>query len=339
MTILGIETSCDETAAAVWQDGRLKSNIVASQAVHIEFGGVVPELASRAHMQTILPVIRSALNEAGVTKRDLDAVAVTYGPGLMGSLVVGVNVAKSMAMALGIPWIGINHLEGHLFSTSVEADGPQPPFLALIISGGHTLLVHVHEWGDYTLLGQTRDDAVGETFDKVAKMLDLPYPGGPEIDRLASKGDPGKIDFPQARFKDSSEYAFSYSGLKTAVLYHLHQLPPEERRAQRADIAASFQRAAIESLLYTTLRALEDTGLSELVLAGGVARNRYLRTRLQELAQENGITYHIPSPILCTDNAAMIARAAAFRLERGEHSGHDLSPDPSLDLKCRKRAA
>ncbi len=332
MTILAIETSCDETAAAVWQDGRLKSNVVASQTIHIEYGGVVPELASRAHMRTILPVIDTALKQAGLSQTDLDAVAATYGPGLIGSLLVGVNVAKSMAMALDLPWIGINHLEGHLFSTSVDGDGPSPPFLALIISGGHTLLVHVRDWGEYTVLGRTRDDAVGETFDKVAKMLDLPYPGGPEIDRLAAGGDPGKISFPQARFKAASGYAFSYSGLKTAVLYYLHQLTAEERKAQRPDIAASFQHAAIESLLGTTLQALEEMDLSVLVLAGGVARNRYLRERLETLAREKGLRYHIPSPILCTDNAAMIARAAAFHLKRGERSSLDLSAQPSLDL-------
>ena len=339
MTLLGIETSCDETAAAVMVDGQLESNIVASQTVHIEFGGVVPELASRAHMRAILPIIKAALQQAGATKGDIEAIAVTYGPGLMGSLIVGVNVAKSMAMALDVPLIGINHLEGHLFSTSVEGNGPQPPFLALMISGGHTMLVHVHAWGDYAVLGRTRDDAVGETFDKVAKMLDLPYPGGPEIDRLATQGDAGRIDFPQARFKARQDYAFSYSGLKTAVLYYVHQLPPEERQQQRADIAASFQRAAIESLLNTTLHAVEETGLSDLVLAGGVARNRYLRQRLEELAQRRSLTCYIPSPILCTDNAAMIARAAAFHLDQGVRSSHELSPDPGLDLTTRRQAA
>jgi N6-L-threonylcarbamoyladenine synthase len=318
MTILAIETSCDETAAAVWRRGSLMSNVVASQSVHMKFGGVVPELASRAHMQIIVPVISSALSDAETTKQELDAIAVTYGPGLMGSLLVGVTVAKSMAMALQVPWIGINHLEGHLFSNCVESEGPKPPFLALIISGGHTLLVSVPEWGGYTLLGQTRDDAVGETFDKVAKMLGLPYPGGPEIERLASTGDPERMDFPIARFKAQDDYAFSYSGLKTAILYYLHQLSPQEREAQQADVAASFQRAAIESLLDTTLRALHDTRCSTLVLAGGVARNGYLRRRLDELASQNGFEHWVPSPILCTDNAAMIARAAEFHLDRGE---------------------
>lgn len=332
MTILGIETSCDETAAAVWQDDRLRSNIVASQSEHVRFGGVVPELASRAHMRIIIPVIEAALAEAKLERTDLQAVAATYGPGLIGSLLVGVNVAKAIALGLGIPWIGINHLEGHLFSTNVEEEGPTPPFLGLIISGGHTLLVHVRAWGDYKVVGNTRDDAVGEAFDKVAKMLELPYPGGPEIDRLAAEGDAYRIDLPQARFKNGAEYSFSYSGLKTAVLYYLQQLPEEERKAQRADIAASFQRAAIESLVSTTLQALEDFGLDVLALAGGVARNRYLRHRLQQISRRRRLEVHIPSPILCTDNAAMIARAAAFHLQRGERSGFDLSPQPSLGL-------
>jgi len=331
MKLLGIETSCDETAAAVWLEDRLTSNIVASQEVHQKYGGVVPELASRAHVQLILPTVQKALKEAEIEKEYLDGIAVTFGPGLAGSLLVGLNFAKAMALALDIPIIGVNHIEGHLFSNSVLGEGPQPPFIALIISGGHTQLVLVHEWGKYEILGKTRDDAVGEAFDKAAKMLELSYPGGPAVDKLAATGDPEYLDFPKGRIKDS-ELDFSYSGLKTAVLYHLQSLSPEERERSKADVAASFQKAAIEILIENSLKALEKYQIDQLALAGGVACNSLLRNRLKEESEKHGFKLFTPPLNLCTDNAAMIVRAGRFYLERGERSEFSLSPVPSLRL-------
>ncbi len=331
MNILGIETSCDETAAAVWLDDRLGSNIIASQDVHKLYGGVVPELASRAHVRLILPVVQQALAEAGVAKSDLDGLAVTYGPGLAGCLLVGLNFAKAMALALELPYIGVDHIEGHVFSNSVLTSGPQPPFISLIISGGHTQLVHVKAWGDYEILGKTRDDAAGEAFDKVAKMLELPYPGGPAIDKLAREGDPQYMTFPKGKLKDNA-LDFSYSGLKTAVLYHLKSLPEHEREQRKADIAASFQEAAVQVLVDKSLLALEKLGLDQLALAGGVACNRVLREKLQAASERHGFELFFPPPILCTDNAAMIVRAGKFYLEAGKYSDYGLSPRPSLKL-------
>lgn len=340
MNILGIETSCDETAAAVWIDDRLAANKIASQEIHAQFGGVVPELASRAHVQLILPIVKSALSEAGIDKKDLDGIAVTYGPGLAGALLVGLNFAKALALALKIPYIGINHIEGHLFSNSVLEAGPQPPFVCLIASGGHTQLVLVRNWGDYQILGKTRDDAAGEAFDKVAKMLDLPYPGGPAIDKLARAGDPAYLKLPKGRFSakpirlggKDHPLDFSYSGLKTAVLYHLQSISEKERERHKADIAASFQAAAIDVLIEHSLQALEEHRLQQLALAGGVACNSYLRKKLQEEKVRRGFALFIPPPILCTDNGAMIARAGKFYLERGQRSDYSLSPKPSLAL-------
>ncbi|MFQ5601742.1 MAG: tRNA (adenosine(37)-N6)-threonylcarbamoyltransferase complex transferase subunit TsaD [bacterium] len=331
MKILGIETSCDETAAAVWLDDHLGSNQIGSQAVHTSFGGVVPELASRAHVQLILPMTKSALKEAGITKNQLDGLAVTYGPGLAGSLLVGLNFAKAMACALELPFIGINHLEGHLFSNSIFEPGPTPPFLTLIISGGHTQLVHVEKWGKYQILGKTRDDAAGEAFDKVAKMLELPYPGGPAIQDLAQSGDSDYLNFPKAKIKGRL-LDFSYSGLKTAVLYHLQSLPPADRVKHRADIAASFQKAAVEVLVEKSIIALKQTQLQQLALAGGVACNAYLRERLQRECEKHKFKLFYPPPVFCTDNGAMIARAGKFYLEKGQTSEFDLSPRPSLSL-------
>jgi len=331
MKLLGIETSCDETAAAVWLEDGLASNIIASQEVHHQFGGVVPELASRAHVKLILPTVDAALREAKIAKEDLEGIAVTYGPGLAGSLLVGLNFSKAMSLALDIPVIGINHIEGHIFSNSVLEEGPQPPFIALIISGGHTQLVLVHEWGKYEILGKTRDDAVGEAFDKAAKMLGLPYPGGPAVDKLAAAGDPEYLKFPTGRIK-GSELDFSYSGLKTAVLYHLQSLTPEDRNRHKADVAASFQKVAIEVLVEKSLKALDKYKIEQLALAGGVACNSYLRKKLQKENEKNGFKLFIPPINLCTDNAAMIVRAGKFYLERGERSEFSLSPKPSLRL-------
>lgn len=331
MNILAIETSCDETAAAVWRDDHLASNIIASQDEHRVFGGVVPELASRAHVKLVLPIVRTALKEADLGKRDLDAIAVTYGPGLAGSLLVGLNFAKAMALSLNVPFVGINHIEGHLFSNSVLQKGPEPPFISLIISGGHTQLVLVKKWGDYDILGKTRDDAAGEAFDKTAKMLGLSYPGGPAIDRAAKTGNPDYLKLPKARFKNG-EFHFSYSGLKTAVLYHLQSLSPEQRQRHIADVAASFQVAAIEVLIENSLKALQKYGVKQLALAGGVACNSLLRQRIQTESEKKGFELFIPPAVLCTDNAAMIARAGKFHLENGVTSNFSLSPKPSLGL-------
>ncbi len=332
MIILGIETSCDETAAAVWAHDRLAANKIASQEVHAKFGGVVPELAARAHVQLIAPIMESALLEANINKRELQGIAVTYGPGLAGSLLVGLNFAKAMALALNIPLVGINHLEGHLFSNSILEAGPQPPFICLIISGGHTQLVMVKNWRDYQILGRTRDDAAGEAFDKVAKMLDLPYPGGPAIDKLAREGNASYLKLPKAKFKDG-EFDFSYSGLKTAVLYQLQSLDAAERAQRKADIAASFQYAAVEVLIENSLKAATENKLNQLALAGGVACNSYLRKRLQDECRKNGLELFIPPAILCTDNGAMIARAGKFYLENSQTSDFSLSPKPSLSFE------
>ncbi len=331
MKILGIETSCDETAAAVWADDTLASNVIASQDIHEEFGGVVPELASRAHLRLILPTVERALQEAQIDKHLLDGIAVTYGPGLAGSLLVGLNFAKAMAFALDKPYVGINHIEGHLFSNSILSRGPQPPFLSLIISGGHTQLVIVRNWGLYEIVGTTRDDAVGEAFDKVAKMLGLPYPGGPAIEAAATAGDPQYIELPQGKFKDH-DLDFSYSGLKTAVLYHLRSLDPKERELRKADVAASFQKAALDVLVKRSLLALQTHNLSQLALAGGVACNKNLRAQLKAAAEMHGFELFYPPPVLCTDNAAMIARAGQFYLQKSMKSGFALSPRPSLPL-------
>ncbi|MFQ5822686.1 MAG: tRNA (adenosine(37)-N6)-threonylcarbamoyltransferase complex transferase subunit TsaD [bacterium] len=331
MNILGIETSCDETAAAVWLNNRLGSNIIASQEVHKKYGGVVPELASRAHVKLILPIIQASLKKANIEKQDLEGIAVTYGPGLTGSLLVGLNFAKAMSLALAIPFIGINHIEGHLFSNSVLDQGPQPPYVSLVISGGHTQLVLVKEWGEYEILGKTRDDAAGEAFDKVAKMLELEYPGGPAIDKLATKGRPNYIKLPKAKIKDNG-LDFSYSGLKTAVLYHLQSLSPEERKRRKADVAASFQVAAVAVLVENSLKALAKYKINQLALAGGVACNSHLRERLKKECAKHGVKLFIPPPILCTDNGAMIARTGNFYLEKGQNSDFGLSPKPSLSI-------
>lgn len=268
MKVLAIETSCDETAAAVLDNGILRSSIVASQQVHLPYGGVVPELASRAHIAKIVPVVERALQEAALSLDELDSVAATYGPGLIGSLLVGLTFAKGLALSRNIPFIGIDHIEGHIFSGLLEQPDLRPPFLSLVVSGGHTLLVEVRDVGVYKLLGQTRDDAAGEAFDKVAKILGLPYPGGPAIDNLAKEGNPHAIDFPVSRLKGNS-LDFSFSGLKTAVLYYYEALPEEERRRQKADIAASFQAAAVRALVGNVKKALRRTSLRTLVAAGG----------------------------------------------------------------------
>jgi N6-L-threonylcarbamoyladenine synthase len=333
MNVLGIESSCDETAAAVLADGRrVLSSIVASQdTVHAPYGGVVPELASRRHVEMIVPVVEKALAEAGVKLGDLDGIAVTQGPGLVGSLLVGCSFAKSIAYATGVPLVGVNHLEGHIFAAFLEPDPPEYPFLALVVSGGHTALYHVPEPRQYRLVGRTRDDAAGEAFDKVAKLLGLGYPGGPAIERTAERGDPHAIAFPLAQMTDQAP-DFSFSGIKTSVSLHVRRHGPLAAEAV-ADIAASFQGSVVKMLVRKTVRAALRLGVRHLVLTGGVAANTALRTSLAVEAGEQGLVLHVPARRLCTDNAAMIAAAGAARLAVGERAALDMNAIPDLALE------
>lgn len=335
MRLLAIESSCDEMAAAVFQDGKLSSNVIATQEIHQEFGGVVPELASRAHIRSIVSIVGKAIDDAGKSTADIDAIAVTRGPGLIGSLLVGVSFAKAFALANDLPIVGVNHLEGHLFSNNINDGGPELPFISLIVSGGHTILVHVQDWGKYEVLGQTQDDAAGEAFDKVAKILGLPYPGGPVIEKLArqSLDDSGMNDmphFPVARLDEP--FAFSFSGLKTAVLYHVRKLTPEKLSEQRANIAGAFQAALITALAEKTSAALAARPSRALALAGGVACNQALRQAMTKIAEQRRVPLFFPEPIFCTDNAAMIGRAGMFYLQQGRRDSLSLSPQPGLSL-------
>jgi N6-L-threonylcarbamoyladenine synthase len=332
MKILGIESSCDETAAAVYctQNGLL-SNVIASQDEHIPFGGVVPEIASRAHTERILPIIRTGLNEAGITLDDVDAIACTVGPGLVGSLLVGVSAAKGLAFGRGLPVVPIHHIEAHIFANRIDHPELEPPFIALVVSGGHTQLIWVPKWGNYRILGTTRDDAAGEAYDKVAKLIGVGYPGGPLMDRMAKEGNAAYASFPRARIKGDA-LAFSFSGLKTAVLQHVEGLSDEQLTTHRADIAASFQDAVADALVDTSVRALRKMHAKRIVLAGGVASNSELRSRMEATCVKLGVDLFRPSPILCTDNAAMVACAGAFWHEQGRHAGLDLNPDPRLAL-------
>ena len=331
MIILGIETSCDETSAAIYTESGLLSNIIASQTIHQRFGGVVPELASRAHIQLIVPIVDEALKKANTPVSEIDGIAVTYGPGLIGSILIGLNFAKALAFSKKIPWIGVNHIEGHIYANFVTKTDLKPPFIVLIISGGHTQLVLVKAIGRYQTLGRTRDDAAGEAFDKVAKMMKLGYPGGPIIDQLAQKGNEKFIHFPRAMMKEDN-FDFSFSGLKTAVLYFLNKLNYEEKQKHKNDIIASFQAALIEVLVEKTIKAAIEMNVDKIVLAGGVACNSYLRKKLAERVAQQSFKLYIPSPVLCTDNAAMIACAGYFKLKGGGSSGFNLSPKPSLRL-------
>jgi N6-L-threonylcarbamoyladenine synthase len=331
--VLGIETSCDETAAAIVEDGRrVLADVVASQIlVHAPYGGVVPEVASRQHVATIIPVIQRTVADAGISLGDLDAIAVTCGPGLVGALLVGVETAKSLAFALGKPLVGVNHLAGHLAAIFLGEDAPPPfPHLALLVSGGHTALIRVDEPGRTSLLGATRDDAAGEAFDKVGKLLGLGYPGGVAIDRLAATGDPRAIELPRA-LPARDDLDFSFSGLKTAVSTRLAKTGVPEGAAL-ADFCASFQSAVVDVLVRKSRRALVREGLGALVVCGGVAANRGLRTALAEAAREDGFGLFIPPPKRCTDNAAMIAAEGTALFLRGKRAGLDLAVDPGLPL-------
>ncbi|MBQ4152650.1 MAG: tRNA (adenosine(37)-N6)-threonylcarbamoyltransferase complex transferase subunit TsaD [Schwartzia sp.] len=330
---LGIESSCDETAAAVLRGGReLLSNIISTQIpIHQKFGGVVPEIASRKHIVNVMPVVDEALRTAGVKLSDIDQIAVTYGPGLVGALLVGVSAAKALAFAQDIPLIGVNHLEGHIFANFLSAQELKPPFMALVVSGGHTALVEVKDYNKFRMMGQTRDDAAGEAFDKVARVMGLPYPGGPQIDRLAKEGNPKAIDFPRALVK-SGDYEFSFSGLKSAVLNYLNAQKMKNIEVNRADVAASFQDAVIEVLIAKALEAMRETNMDTLVLAGGVAANSMLEDRLRAAAEKNGIKFYFPSRILCTDNAAMIACRGYYQALDGGFSDLYLNAVPGLGL-------
>ncbi len=333
MKLLAIETSCDECSAALMEDEDLKSIVISSQLINSEYGGVVPELASRAHMELIVPVIEEALGKSGFVKEGIDGVAVTYGPGLAGSLIVGLSFAKAFASSLEIPVVGVNHMEGHLYSAFLEKEKPDFQFIALIVSGGHTMLVHVKEPFSHELLGQTRDDAAGEAFDKVAKLLGLGYPGGPVIDKMAREGNPDAFRFPRA-FMNGDSFEFSFSGIKTSVLYLLRELkytsPDTDERLVR-DICASFQRAVIDVLVEKTVRAAEKFSARSIAVAGGVAANRELRNSLQARAGSVNAKAYFPRPLYCTDNAAMIGIAAYFKYKKfGMISDLTLKPVPNL---------
>ena len=331
--ILAIESSCDETAASVVKNGRcVLSNIISSQiAIHTLYGGVVPEIASRKHIEKINQVVEAALKEADVTLDDIDAIGVTYGPGLVGALLVGVAEAKAIAYAKKKPLVGVHHIEGHVSANYIEHPDLEPPFLCEIISGGHTHLVIVKDYGSFEILGRTRDDAAGEAFDKVARAIGLGYPGGPKIDKLAKEGNPHAIDFPRAHMEDAP-YDFSFSGVKSAVLNHLNKCRMTGEPIVEADIAASFQQAVVDVLVDNAIRAAKDYHMDRLAIAGGVASNGALRAAMEAACEKEGIRFYRPSPIFCTDNAAMIGVAAYYESQKGTRHGWDLNAVPNLKL-------
>lgn len=331
--ILAIESSCDETAAAVVKNGReVLSNIIYSQiALHTEYGGVVPEIASRKHIEKINQVIEQALSEAEKELKDMDAIAVTYGPGLVGALLVGVSAAKAISFASGIPLVGVHHIEGHISANYIENKELEPPFVCLVVSGGHSHLVLVHDYGEYEILGRTRDDAAGEAFDKVARAIGLGYPGGPKIDRISKEGNSDAIHFPRARVSEA-EYDFSFSGLKSAVLNYLNSCQMKGEEVNRADVAASFQKAVIDVLVEHSMDAVRRFGASKFAIAGGVASNSSLREAFAEACKKAKIEFYHPSPIFCTDNAAMIGTAGYYEYIKGTRHGFDLNAVPNLKL-------
>ena len=331
--ILAIESSCDETAAAVVKNGRsVLSNVISSQIdLHKLYGGVVPEIASRKHIEKINQVIEEALKEADATLDDLDAIAVTYGPGLVGALLVGVAEAKAISFAKDIPLVGVHHIEGHISANYIENLDLEPPFLCLVVSGGHTHLVIVKDYGEFEILGRTRDDAAGEAFDKVARAIGLGYPGGPKIDKLSKQGNAYAMDFPKAKVADAP-YDFSFSGVKSAVLNHLNKCKMMGESIVEADIAASFQRCVVEVLVDHAIVAAKDYHISKLAIAGGVASNQTLRSAMKQACENNGIQFYHPSPIFCTDNAAMIGVAGYYEYIKGTRHGWDLNAVPNLKL-------
>lgn len=331
--VLAIESSCDETAASVVKNGRtILSNIISSQIeLHKLYGGVVPEIASRKHIEKINQVIEEALTEADVTLDNLDAIGVTYGPGLVGALLVGVAEAKAISFAKDIPLVGVHHIEGHISANYIEHPDLEPPFLCLVVSGGHTHLVIVKDYGAFEILGRTRDDAAGEAFDKVARAIGLGYPGGPKIDRLSKEGNAYAFDFPKAKV-DEAPYDFSFSGVKSAVLNHLNKCKMQGEEIVAADVAASFQRCVVEVLVEHAIAAAKDHKIDKLAIAGGVASNSGLRTAMEEACRNNKIQFCHPSPIFCTDNAAMIGVAAYYEYQKGTRHGLDLNAIPNLRL-------
>lgn len=331
--ILAIESSCDETAASVVRNGReVLSNVISSQIeLHKLYGGVVPEIASRKHIEKINQVIEEALSEADVTLQDITAIAVTYGPGLVGALLVGVSAAKAISFATGIPLVGVHHIEGHISANYIENKQLEPEFVCLVVSGGHTHLVVVKDYGEYEIIGRTRDDAAGEAFDKVARAIGLGYPGGPKIDKLAKEGNPDAIHFPRAKV-ENAVYDFSFSGLKSAVLNYLNSCEMKGEEVNRADVAASFQKAVIDVLVEHALHAVEEYGYHKFAIAGGVASNSALRAAFEKECAARNIEFYHPSPILCTDNAAMIGAAGYYEYIKGTRHGYDLNAVPNLKL-------
>ena len=333
VTILAVETSCDETAAAVVENGRkVLSNVISSQIdLHTLYGGVVPEIASRKHIEKINQVMAEALLQAGKKLSDMDAVAVTYDPGLVGALLVGVSAAKAVSFASGIPLVGVHHIEGHISANYIENRDLEPPFVCLVVSGGHSHLVVVKDYGEYEILGRTRDDAAGEAFDKVARAIGLGYPGGPKIDKVSREGNPEAIAFPRAKVGDS-DYDFSFSGLKSAVLNYLNSCEMKGESFCQADVAASFQKAVVDVLAEHSMHAVESCGIKKFAIAGGVASNTALREALTTACEERGVTFYHPSPLLCTDNAAMIGAAGYYEYVKGVRHGYDLNAVPNLKL-------
>ncbi|MNM63461.1 tRNA N6-adenosine threonylcarbamoyltransferase [compost metagenome] len=331
--ILAIESSCDETSAAIVINGReVLSNVISSQIeIHEKFGGVVPEVASRKHIEVINAVVEEALEKADMKLSDLDAIGVTYGPGLVGALLVGLQYAKGLAYSLDLPLIGVNHIEGHICANFIEHKDLKPPFVSLVVSGGHTFIVYVKDYGEYEIIGETRDDAAGEAYDKVARAIGLGYPGGPKIDKLSKEGDPNSISFPRARFHDDT-LDFSFSGLKSAVLNYLNKKSMLNEEVNTADVAASFQKAVVEVLTDNAMVTCEKRGIDRIAIAGGVASNSGLRENLINKGNEKGIKILFPSLELCTDNAAMIGSAAYYQWELGNVSTMDLNAKPNLKL-------
>ena len=331
--ILGLESSCDETAAAVIKNGRtVLSNVISSQIdIHKEYGGVVPEIASRKHIERINTVIEEALKEAGVGLKDLDAIGVTYGPGLVGALLVGVAEAKAICFAADIPLVGVHHIEGHVSANYIENKDLEPPFLCLIVSGGHTHLVVVKDYGEFEILGRTRDDAAGEAFDKVARAIGLGYPGGPKIDKLSKEGNPDAITFPKTKIEDAP-YDFSFSGLKSALLNYINTAKMMNEEFNPADLAASFQKNVVDTLTEKTIHAAKELHINKVAIAGGVASNSTLRNSMEEACRKEGLRFYHPSPIFCTDNGAMIGVAAYYEFIKGTRHGWDLNAVPNLQL-------